>query len=96
MKNLSRFCFFSLLCYNIAIAQTPTFADPPGPEHVLVVYNGNSTLSDSVKEYYKNARQRTHNKNRTIGRHHSGFNASGDRFGSIGLSGIIPRLPVLL
>jgi len=57
MKNLLHFCFFFFLCYNIAIAQTPTFADPPRPEHVLVVYNSNSTLSDSVMQYYKGARQ---------------------------------------
>ncbi len=48
---------FSLYNYVVEAQQTPTFADPPGPEHVLVVYNGNSALSDSVKTLYKNARQ---------------------------------------
>lgn len=41
------------------MAQTPTFADPPGPEHVLVVYkvpdpnNAADTISRAVKDYYK-------------------------------------------
>ncbi|MCZ7611741.1 MAG: hypothetical protein M5U17_16485, partial [Ignavibacterium sp.] len=63
MKNLLHFCFFSFLCYNIAIAQTPTFADPPGPEHVLVVYkhpfDQNDSLglvSQAVKNYYQERR----------------------------------------
>ncbi|BDQ03787.1 MAG: hypothetical protein HRF52_14460 [Ignavibacterium sp.] len=57
---------FLLSLYNhiVEAQQTPTFADPPGPEHVLVVYKEPTGLtdtlgfvSDSVKEYYKDARQ---------------------------------------
>lgn len=46
-----------LLCYNLVEAQqTPTFADPPGPEHVLVVYNSLDQTSIDIKDYYINAR----------------------------------------
>jgi parallel beta-helix repeat protein len=65
MKQFFTILFLFFLCNYIAEAQqTPTFADPPGPEHVLVVYKqptgSTDTLgfvSDSVKEYYKDARQ---------------------------------------
>jgi len=58
------FVLFLFLCNHITEAQqTPTFADPPGPEHVLVVYKqpiyGDDTLgnvSEDVMEYYVNAR----------------------------------------
>jgi hypothetical protein len=54
MKNFLYLCLFFLLCYNIAEAQTNV--NIPGPENVLVVYNKNVALSDSIKNYYKNAR----------------------------------------
>lgn len=54
MKHLIISCFFFLLCYHLAKAQTN--ADTPGPENVLVVFNENSEVSDSIKEYYKTAR----------------------------------------
>jgi len=57
MRQFFVILFVFFLCYNLVEAQTPTFADLPGPEHVLVVYNGNSTLSDSVMQYYKDSRQ---------------------------------------
>ncbi|MCK6615818.1 MAG: hypothetical protein L6Q47_16405 [Ignavibacteriaceae bacterium] len=41
-------------CYYLTKAQT--YASVPGPENVLVVYNMYSALSDSVKDYYINAR----------------------------------------
>jgi len=60
MKHFLLLCLLLLVCYNITDAQTPTFADPPGPEHVLVVYktpsDGNDTLglvSEAVKDYYQ-------------------------------------------
>lgn len=66
MKQFFTILFLLSLCTYIAEAQqTPTFADPPGPEHVLVVYKvptgPTDTLGfisrDSVKNYYQNARQ---------------------------------------
>ncbi|MDY0083986.1 MAG: hypothetical protein RBR74_12450 [Ignavibacteriaceae bacterium] len=56
--------FFSLFIFSTIhiIAQTPTFAGLPGPEHVLVVYklpgpnNPADTISRAVKDYYVNAR----------------------------------------
>ena len=61
MKHFLTISFLLFLCLNLAEAQQiPTFADPPGPEHVLVVYktpsNGNDTLglvSEAVKDYYQ-------------------------------------------
>jgi len=37
--------------------QSPTFANPPGPANVLVVYNAQSDTSFFVMNYYKEARQ---------------------------------------
>jgi hypothetical protein len=55
--KLFLFLFPFLVLYTISIkAQTPTFADPPGPEHVLVVYNTQSDTSLLVANYYKDAR----------------------------------------
>ena len=54
MKNFLYLCLFFLLCYNIAEAQTNV--NIPGPENVLVVYNKNVALSDSIMHYYVNAR----------------------------------------
>lgn len=59
MKNSLLFLSFFILCTISTVAQTPTFADPPGPEHVLVVYkvpdpnNAADTISRAVKDYYK-------------------------------------------
>ncbi|MCZ7611755.1 MAG: hypothetical protein M5U17_16555 [Ignavibacterium sp.] len=66
MKHFFTILFLFLLCFNLAKAQqTPTFAEPPGPEHVLVVYkepvDENDTLGfvsrDSVMNYYRIARE---------------------------------------
>lgn len=54
MKHLIITCLLFLLCYNLAEAQTN--ANISGPENVLVVYNLNSGVSDSVMQYYINAR----------------------------------------
>ncbi len=61
MKHLLIFCFFFLLCNNLAKAQT--YANTPGPENVLVVYKEPSDDQDSlgfvsraVKNYYLAAR----------------------------------------
>lgn len=56
MKKFLLFILFLLLCNKLTEAQIPTFADPPGPEHVLVVYNGQSDTSGFVKDYYVDAR----------------------------------------
>ena len=62
MKQALLLLFSFLLYCNIAKAQT--YAGSPGPENVLVVYkakeNPQDTLgmiSDSIKNYYVNARQ---------------------------------------
>jgi len=54
MKRILLFCFFFLLCNNLAEAQT--YANVPGPENVLVVYNSLDQTSIDVKEYYITAR----------------------------------------
>jgi hypothetical protein len=64
MKNsLLLFSVLFFLSINFAEAQTPTDAGIPEGQHVLVVYKQPTSLqdtlgliSDSVKEYYKNAR----------------------------------------
>ncbi len=53
MKHLIFPCFVFLLCFNLAEAQTN--ANIPSPANVLVVYNSNSGVSDSVKNYYRDA-----------------------------------------
>lgn len=56
MKPLSAL-FLIFLLSNIPIhSQYPTYADPPGPENVLVVYNFNSSISKAIKNYYVSAR----------------------------------------
>lgn len=66
MKYIFTISLLFILCYNLADAQqTPTYADPPGPEHVLVVYkeptSPTDTLGlisrDSVKYYYQQRRE---------------------------------------
>ena len=57
MKN--SFLLFSILflfSFNIAEAQTPTFAGIPDANRVLVVYNSLDQTSIDVKDYYQNAR----------------------------------------
>jgi len=54
MKHFSFLCFFFLLCFNIAEAQT--YANIPGPENVLVVYDSLNQVSIDIKDYYQNAR----------------------------------------
>ncbi|MCZ7609791.1 MAG: hypothetical protein M5U17_06450 [Ignavibacterium sp.] len=57
MKHFLLFASIILLCNILTEAQlTPTFADPPGPEHVLIVYNTQSDTSGYVKDYYLDAR----------------------------------------
>ncbi len=55
MKQLFVSCVFFLLCYNITEAQ-PTYANVPGPENVLVVFNSLDLTSKDVKDYYTTAR----------------------------------------
>ncbi len=55
MKHLFVSIFFFLLCYTVTEAQ-PTYANIPGPENVLVVYNSLDQTSIDVKDYYKAAR----------------------------------------
>jgi hypothetical protein len=53
------FQLFSVLALCIMSAnaqQQPSYADPPGPENVLVVYNSLSDTSVLVKNYYIAAR----------------------------------------
>jgi len=53
------FQLFSVLALYIMSAnaqQPPTYADPPGPENVLVVYNTLSDTSELIKNYYITAR----------------------------------------
>ncbi len=54
MKHLLVSFFFFLIYYNATEAQT--YANIPGPENVLVVWNSSSSVSDSVKNYYRDAR----------------------------------------
>ena len=54
MKDFVVFCFFLLLCNNIAEAQT--YAGLPDSSHVLVVYNELDSTSVQVKNYYQTAR----------------------------------------
>ena len=54
MKQFLLFSILYFLCYTLAEAQT--YANIPGPENVLLVYNLNSGISDSVKIYYRDAR----------------------------------------
>jgi hypothetical protein len=54
MKYILLFSFVFILCLNIADAQTN--AGIPDASTVLVVFNGNSTLSDSIMQYYVAAR----------------------------------------
>ena len=63
MKHFISVFFIALLCQNLTEAQTPTYAGLPGPENVLVVYKQPTSLqdslgliSDSIKEYYRIAR----------------------------------------
>ncbi len=56
MKKVLYFSVLFLLCFNIAEVQAQTYANIPGPENVLVVYNLNSSVSDSVANYYITAR----------------------------------------
>ncbi len=57
MKHFITISFVFLLCFKLAKAQqAPTFAEPPGPEHVLVVFNSLELTSKDVKDYYLAAR----------------------------------------
>ena len=57
MKQFLFFVLFLFLCSRLTEAQqTPTFADPPKPEHVLVVYNTQSDTSGFIKDYYLSVR----------------------------------------
>ncbi len=63
MKFFPALLVFLFLCASYSNAQTPTYAGIPGQENVLVVYKQPTSLqdtlgliSDSVKEYYRLAR----------------------------------------
>jgi len=56
MKKFLYFLIILLLCFKIAEVHAQTYANMPGPENVLVVYNLNSSVSDSVANYYLSAR----------------------------------------
>ena len=56
--------FFTLTLFCVFLAnsiQAQTFADPPGPENVLVVFKAPNdeadTLSRSIKDHYVDVRQ---------------------------------------
>lgn len=44
------------IIFSCKLVQAQTYANIAGPENVLVVYNANSSVSDSVKNYYKDTR----------------------------------------
>lgn len=51
--------FYFLVLFFIIIgnqSHCQTYAGLPDSSHVLVVYNSNSSISDSVMDYYKTAR----------------------------------------
>ncbi|MGQ9644866.1 MAG: hypothetical protein ACUVT3_13495 [Ignavibacterium sp.] len=54
MRQIITLCLLFLLYYDVTEAQT--YANIPGPENVLVVYNSLDTISFLVTNYYKNAR----------------------------------------
>jgi hypothetical protein len=56
MKTLITFFFLFVLNNNTILSQEPTDAGIPDANHVLVVYNSNSLVSDSVMQYYVAAR----------------------------------------
>lgn len=56
MKPLYIFLCFLFLLSVQSFAQEPTLAGIPDANHVLVVYNSNSLVSDSVMQYYVSAR----------------------------------------
>lgn len=56
MKKFLWIAVLFLQCFKIAEVQAQTYANIPGPENVLVVYNLNSSVSDSVANYYVTAR----------------------------------------
>jgi len=56
MKPLYIFLSFLSFLTVQSYSQEPTDAGIPDANHVLVVYNSNSSVSDSVKNYYRDAR----------------------------------------
>lgn len=56
MKILTIFFSIFFLIVVAVHSQVPTDAGIPEANHVLVVYNGNSLVSDSVMQYYVAAR----------------------------------------
>jgi len=56
MKILTTFFFLFVLFNNKILTQEPTNAGIPDASRVLVVYNSNSMVSDSVMQYYIAAR----------------------------------------
>jgi hypothetical protein len=55
MKNFYFLLFVIILSYQISIP-AQTFADPPGPENVLVVYNRDSEMSTNIMLHYNDVR----------------------------------------
>lgn len=75
MKSFLRLILFLILMIPTNLFgqesgyQFPTFAEPPGPENVLVVYRENHPYSAQIKEYYMEKRNiplNTHEKDITI------------------------------
>jgi len=55
--KLSLLSLVLIILYTVIIeAQEPTYANVPGPENVLVVYNADSDTSILVKNYYRDSR----------------------------------------
>jgi uncharacterized protein (TIGR03790 family) len=57
MKRILFFLFVCFLCSLTAEVQAQTWANIAGPGNVLVVYNSNSQVSDSVMNYYVSMRK---------------------------------------
>jgi len=53
-QMVTNIVFFLLIIinFNTVFAQNPTFASEPTPENVLVVFNKNNAISDSIKNHY--------------------------------------------
>lgn len=56
MKQVLCLFFLFLLCFSLAEVQAQTYANVPGAENVLVVFNELDSTSVQVKNYYQQSR----------------------------------------